>query len=95
MDILYVLDISCCQGPFKVDYREQFDYRVTMPSDIKKILFSISKDLLKRVDDFRFDNHLLGGGLCIVPGLCRNQGANRKGQADGKACGHQSRAPGL
>ena len=59
MYILYILDIVKCQPCFlNLDFSCFFHYVGTMVLQIKKILFSATKDLLERIDDFRFENRI-------------------------------------
>ena len=60
-DICYILDIAdvlYCQEIFGVDFSIPFKYMKLMRSEIQKVLFSATKDLLRRIDDFRFANRI-------------------------------------
>ena len=43
---------------FHIDYLRVIGYIITMATDKPKILFVADKGLIKRIDDYRFDNRI-------------------------------------
>ena len=43
---------------FLIDYNFFFDYMSNMPTDKPKILMVLDKDLLEKIEDFRYNNRI-------------------------------------
>jgi hypothetical protein len=56
--ILYIVYIHWREDVFKIDYFPSIKYVIFMLSESLKILFVATRDLIDRVDDFRFDNRI-------------------------------------
>lgn len=54
----YILNKPYFVNIFFIDYLNTIIYKKYMPTDKPKILLLIDENLLKRVDDFRFDNRI-------------------------------------
>jgi len=56
--ISYITIITLCQEIFHIDYLRVIGYIFTMATNKPKILFVVEKELIERIDNYRFDNRI-------------------------------------
>ena len=51
-------EMSISNSSFFVDYQIFFDYMNIMPTDNPKVLITLDKKLLEKIEDFRYGNRI-------------------------------------